>query len=103
MDANQVEILLVEDNRDDADLTLHALRKYNLANPILVLLDMKLPKLDGIEVLRQMKSQDATRDIPVVALTSSKEERLMLESYKLGINSYIVKTGGDGFLYESSF
>ena len=115
-----VDILLVEDNKDDVELTLHALRKENLANniqvvvdgeealdflfrrnafteraaqenPKLVLLDLKLPKVDGLEVLRQLKGDARTRTIPVVILTSSKEERDLVESYRLGTNSYIQK------------
>ncbi len=115
-----VEILLVEDNPDDVELTLHALRKYNLANaiavvrdgaealdflfrtgayagrtvnniPRVVLLDLKLPKVDGIEVLRRIKGDPRTRLIPVVVLTSSQEESDLVESYRLGANSYIVK------------
>jgi len=114
----QVEILLVEDNKTDAELTLRALKKNNLANnvvwvkdgaealdfmfqagayaerrtmPKLVLLDLKLPKIDGIEVLRRIKSDAKTRAIPVVMVTSSAEERDLVESYKLGVNSYLVK------------
>jgi CheY-like chemotaxis protein len=108
--------LLVEDNPNDVELTLHALRKAHLSNPIFVardgaeamafldgptvaagavpkviLLDLKLPKIDGLEVLRRVKSSERTRLIPVVVLTSSKEERDIVESYKLGVNSYIVK------------
>jgi len=118
-DMQQVEILLVEDNATDAELTLRALRKNNLANhvvwvkdgvealdfmfrtgahagrgdghPRLVLLDLKLPKVDGIEVLRRLKSDPATGMIPVVMVTSSAEERDIVESYKLGVNSYLVK------------
>lgn len=109
-----VEILLIEDNPDDAELTIRALKKYNLANnllhvhdgeealnylfsntmtsiPKLVLLDLKMPKIDGIEVLRKLKGDDARRIIPVVVLTSSREERDVIESYKLGVNAYIVK------------
>jgi two-component system, response regulator len=115
-----VEILLVEDNLNDAELSLYALRKFKIANhihhardgaealdyifgpqhdtdnppiqlPRLILLDLKLPKVDGQEVLRKLKSNDATRTIPVVVLTSSREERDILESYNLGVNSYIVK------------
>ena len=109
-----VDILLVEDNMDDAGLTMRALRKHHLANnilhlqdgeealhflfgsfphnlPKLILLDMKMPKVDGIEVLRQVKSDANLRVIPVVMLTSSKEERDVVESYKLGVNAYIVK------------
>jgi len=114
-----VEILLVEDNPTDAELTMRALRKKNLANnlfwvkdgvealdfifcrgqyegranltPKLILLDLKLPKIDGIEVLRTIKADARTRTIPVVMLTSSYEERDIVESYQLGVNSYIVK------------
>jgi two-component system response regulator len=116
----KVEILLVEDNNDDVELTLHALRKENLANhihvardgeealdflfctgphadrsfdrpPRLVLLDLKLPKIDGMEVLRRLKSDPRTQTIPVVILTSSKEERDLVQGYGLGANSYIQK------------
>ena len=115
-----IEILLVEDNPDDLDLTLRALSKARLsnsihvardgeqaldfiyrrneyaagggpANPKVILLDLKLPKIDGLEVLRTLKSDAATRTIPVVVLTSSKEQRDIVESYNLGVNSYIVK------------
>ncbi|MBT1687650.1 response regulator [Dawidia soli] len=109
-----VEILLVEDNADDAELTIRALRKHHLANnllhlqdgeealnflfsekqsnmPKLILLDLKMPKVDGLEVLRKIKADQVKRIIPVVMLTSSKEERDILETYKLGINAYIVK------------
>ncbi len=117
---NPVEILLVEDNPDDVELTLRALKKHNLTNnvqvvmdgvqaldylfgsgafsgqkkplpPKVVFLDLKLPKVDGREVLRRMKANDKTRLIPVVVLTSSKEESDIIESYKLGVNSYVVK------------
>jgi two-component system response regulator len=115
-----VEILLVEDNPNDVELTLRAFRKQNLttkvhvvkdgaealdflfstgayatrrnhARPKVVLLDLKLPKVDGIEVLRRVKADPRTSSIPIVMLTSSQEERDVLESYKLGVNSYIVK------------
>ncbi len=117
---NAVEILLVEDNPRDEELTLRALKKRNLANsvhvvrdgaealdyifasgvyadrsmerpPKVVLLDLKLPKVDGLEVLREIKSDERTKAIPVVVLTSSREEKDMVESYRLGVNSYIVK------------
>jgi len=115
----QVEILLAEDNEADAEMTIRALRRKNLANhlvwvkdgaealdfifrrgayasrpagaPKLVLLDLKMPKVDGIEVLRQVKSNEETRTIPVVMLTSSAEERDVVASYSLGVNSYVVK------------
>jgi two-component system, response regulator len=120
MNVDDVEILLVEDNPFDAELTLRALKKHNLANqivhvkdgaealdfifatgayshrkienvPRVVLLDLKLPKVDGIEVLRAMKSDERTKQIPIVVLTSSAEDRDRVETYKLGVNSYIVK------------
>ncbi len=116
----QVEILLAEDNPQDAEMTMRALRRNNLANqvhwvkdgeqaldyllctgayagrepcrpPKLVLLDIKMPKVDGIEVLRRLKADNSTRTIPVVVMTSSNEERDVLQSYRLGVNSYIVK------------
>ena len=114
-----VDILLVEDNPNDAELAIRALRKGNLANhitwvkdgaealefifrsgayaerpdqnPKLILLDLKLPKVDGIEVLKRIKADERTRVIPVVMVTSSAEGRDVVESYKLGVNSYIVK------------
>ncbi len=118
--AKQVEILLVEDNPRDAELAIRALRKHNLANqlvhlhdgqealdwlfgipgntdespphnPKVVLLDLKLPKVDGLEVLRAMRADPRTRLVPVVAMTSSREESDLIRSYELGVNSYIVK------------
>ena len=115
-----VEILLVEDNPNDVELTLRAFQKYNISNPVhvardgaealefifatgayagrkmengpkVILLDLKLPLVDGLEVLREVKADPRTRLIPVVILTSSREERDIVESYKLGVNSYIVK------------
>jgi two-component system response regulator len=103
MDDRLVEILLVEDSPSDIQLTLHALERNNLANrihvvrdgaprnPRVVLLDLKLPLIDGLEVLRRMKAEPRTRTIPVVVLTSSREERDIVETYQLGVNSYIVK------------
>ncbi|MGF1518250.1 MAG: response regulator [Nodosilinea sp.] len=105
-------ILLVEDNPDDERLTRRALRRGNLANPVVVarngeealqrvfspeplpcvvLLDLKLPKVDGLEVLRQIRASDRTRLLPVVMLTSSSEDRDIIESYSLGANSYVRK------------
>jgi two-component system, response regulator len=111
---NIIEILLVEDNPDDAELTIRALRKNSLANhllhvadgeealdflfsansssmPKIILLDIKMPKVNGIEVLKRLKSDPDRRIIPVVVLTSSREERDIIETYKLGVNAYIVK------------
>jgi len=115
----QVEILLVEDTKTDAELTLRALKKHNLTNnvvwvkdgaealdfmfctgsyagrtnghPRLILLDLKLPKVDGLEVLRRLKADAHTKMVPVVMVTSSTEERDIVASYMLGVNSYIVK------------
>lgn len=112
-------ILLVEDDPMDMELTLTALEERNLANevlvvhdgeealnflysrgsfrmrapgnPVLILLDLKLPKVDGLEVLRQIKSDEHLRTIPVVMLTSSREEHDVVDSYKLGVNAYVVK------------
>ena len=107
-------ILLVEDNPDDEALTLRALARNNIMNrvdvvrdgeeairyfegreendlPQVVLLDLKLPKVDGLEVLRHLRSRDATRFLPVVVLTSSKEDRDLVDSYALGANSYVQK------------
>ena len=112
-------ILMVEDDAKDVELTLTALEEYNLANEVIVtrdgeqaldylycrgeyktrssgnpavmLLDLKLPKVDGLEVLKQIKSDGELRMIPVVVLTSSKEEKDMVASYKLGVNAYVVK------------
>ena len=120
MNTKEVEILLVEDNEADEELTVHALRSNDLANriyvahdgeealdflfcrgahasrdfenpPRLVLLDLKLPKVDGLEVLRQTKNDPRTKAIPFVILTASREERDMIEGYHLGVNSYIQK------------
>jgi CheY-like chemotaxis protein len=117
---NEVEILIIEDNDSDLELTLRALRKANLTNKVLalrdgtqaldylfgegeyagrdvnkhprvVLLDLKLPKVDGTEVLRRIKGDPRTSTVPVVVLTSSNEERDRLASYQLGANSFIVK------------
>jgi CheY-like chemotaxis protein len=114
-----VDILLVEDNPSDAELAMRALRKHNLANrvewvkdgeaaldylfhrgtyadspnslPRVVLLDLRLPKVDGIEVLKQIRANPVTRELPVVVLTSSKEDRDVMDTYKLGVNSFVAK------------
>ena len=117
---NEIEILLVEDNVHDAELTIRALKRRHLANklihvkdgaealdfvfgtgsyagrdaslyPKVILLDLKLPKLDGLEVLRAIKADQRTRTIPVVVMTSSQEQRDVVKSYQLGTNSYVVK------------
>jgi two-component system, response regulator len=117
---NAVDILLVEDNPRDAELALRALKKHNLADklvwvkdgaealelifgsgandnrkvcrrPKVILLDLKLRKVDGLEVLRQLKANEESKTIPVVVLTSSREEPDIVQSYELGVNSYIVK------------
>lgn len=117
---NHVEILLVEDNEDDAALIIRSLKKNNLTNqlvhlndgakaldflfargpyegrqindvPKVVLLDLKMPKVDGLQVLREIRADERTRLIPIIIMTSSKEEKDIITSYKLGVNSYIVK------------
>ena len=116
----EVEILLIEDSMNDAEMTIRALKKHNIANnlihlkdgaqaldflfamgefsgrdimqkPKVILLDLKMPKVDGIEVLARIKSDERTKQIPVVVLTSSKEHPDVEQCYKLGVNSYIVK------------
>jgi CheY-like chemotaxis protein len=118
--SHEVEILLVEDSATDAEMTLRVMKASNLANrvvwvkdgaaaldflfcrgeyaardprdgPSVVLLDLRLPKVDGIEALRQIKGDERTKTIPVVVLTSSKEDRDVTESYRLGVNSYVRK------------
>ena len=120
MKQSQVEILLIEDNPDEAELAIRSLKKNNLANnlvhiddgaealdyifckgkyagnnisitPKVILLDLKLPKVGGLEILKQIKMDERTKVIPVVILTSSKEDSDLIEGYNLGVNSYIVK------------
>jgi two-component system, response regulator len=111
-DQPDIDILLVEDNPNDAELTQRALRKTEIGarlviardgaeaidrlltdgiRPRVIFLDLKLPKIDGMEVLRRIRGDERTKGIPVVVLTSSQEERDINESYKLGVNSYVVK------------
>jgi two-component system response regulator len=128
-ESEPVEILLVEDNPSDAELALHALKKCKVANhilhvrdgaealdflfrrgeysarndenrPVLVLLDLKLPKVDGLQVLKQIKNDPRTQAIPVILLTSSKEESDMAAGYRLGVNSYIQKPVNFGEFQE---
>src|SRR6185436_19588651 len=116
----QCEILLVEDDLYDAELTIRALKKRNLANklvhvpdgaealeyifgtgayagrdskefPNVILLDLKLPKVDGLEILRQIKSDERTKTLPVIVMTSSKEQSDWVESHKLGVDSFVIK------------
>ncbi|OAI40020.1 two-component system response regulator [bacterium SCGC AG-212-C10] len=120
MSDTHVEILIVEDNPNDLELTLRAFKRHNVANsvvvvrdgaealeflfctgryversisdvPKVVLLDLKLPLIDGLEVLRRVKADERTQAIPIVVLTSSKEDRDLAECYRMGVNSYIVK------------
>jgi two-component system response regulator len=120
MHIQHVEIILIEDNPHEAELTIRNLKKHNLSNklihiedgaealdfifargkyqqnkgnlnPKLILLDLKLPKVNGLEILQELKSNDHTKNIPVVVLTSSKEEADVMKSYQLGVNSYVVK------------
>ncbi len=117
---HNIEILLVEDSLEDANLVIRSLKKSNLTNniihlkdgaealdfifgrgefsgrkiedrPKVILLDLKMPKVDGLQVLREIKADERTKTIPVVIMTSSREDRDLVESYKLGVNSYVVK------------
>lgn len=119
-DFDNVEILLVEDNQHDAEMTMRALKKSNFLNrvhwvrdgvealefirctgayadrdplqfPKLMLLDLKMPRVDGFDVLRELKSDERTRSIPIVAMTSSNQDRDVAESYRLGVNGYVTK------------
>jgi two-component system response regulator len=119
-DFDNVEILLVEDNRNDAEMTMRALKKNNFLNklfwvqdgvealdfirrkgayesrdphqvPKLILLDLKMPRLDGLDVLRELKGDEKTRRLPIVVMTSSNQERDLVESYRLGVNGYVTK------------
>ena len=130
MTENIVEILLVEDNPNDAELTMHALQENNLANriewlhdgaealdflfgtgayagrdqnklPKVILLDLKLPKVDGLEVLKRIKNDARTRALPVVVMTSSREEQDIVRSYQLGVNAYVVKPVNFGEFVEA--
>jgi two-component system response regulator len=123
MNHSDIQILLVEDNKSDAMLTIRALKKHNLANnlihlidgaqaldfifakgeyegrdienkPKVIFLDLKMPKVSGLEVLREIKNDERTKRIPVVMMTSSKQEKDILESHQLGVNSYVVKPVG---------
>lgn len=120
INAKEVEVLIVEDNPQDVELTMRALKKHHLANnvvvvgdgedaldfifarnaynhrnidsrPKVILLDLKLPKVSGLDVLKQIKSDERTKIIPVVVVTSSREEQDIVRSYRLGVNSYVVK------------
>ncbi|MBL7919945.1 MAG: response regulator [Bacteroidia bacterium] len=117
---HNIEIVLVEDSLEDANLVIRSLKKHNISNsiihlkdgaealdfifaegeytsrkiedkPKLILLDLKMPKVDGLEVLRAIKTDPRTKTIPIVIMTSSREDRDLLESYELGVNSYVVK------------
>jgi two-component system response regulator len=113
MENRVIEILLIEDDHDDAEMTVHALKKHNLVNnllhidegekaldflyaeendaPKLILLDLKMPRVDGIQILRKLKGDPAKRDIPVIALVSSKEGKNYVESFQLKADAYMVK------------